>query len=452
MVIVSTTGGSNIGFISREIDSFELQCLNEATASQSSDLTNSTSDTHSSLPLPLIPTKKILSKLKDGDETIHNLLLTKVTNERHALAKCHSLLRGFSSTASTSSSSSSSLSDSSIEIFAIEIQFDQKKLFLYLLPPAPSPCTSLCSSTSHRRQEISHFVGKLFEIFKMKIKIIEVENEETVRDSARRYLTLSKLPVSLVDLLPPPAPSPAPTLTVANVSYGYAHGPAAATAAPPPAHQLTHQSYQQAASRYDHHHDTRYGASAPHYPQHQYQYERGNQGNATSVTKSSHRYTSLYPHPNASLQSDLALYGPPSLKYSSARPCPQPLPQGQQPPWGQESSLPSSGASGCGPPQAKRSPHHGLLGPLMLLSPSGMTSSSHPYLQRIPPSQMREECSSFSPQEYHQNIPMLSPPAPPPYFDPKWYGGLPPPQSHADNHPLRNRNPDQFFDPNHSSH
>jgi hypothetical protein len=412
MVIVSTTGGSNIGFISREVDLFELQCLNETFATTTPGSSN---DPQSLFPPSLIPSKKILSKLKDGDETIHNLLLSKIMNERQALGKCHSILREHPS-------------DSNIQILATEMQFDQKKLFVFLKRSDNSVC---------------RLVRKFLEMFKIKIKIVEVESEEVIRDCAMKYLTLSKLPLSLMDLLPPVAAVAPPSLPQNSDSYSlnHAHGYGQATASTPPATLNIHSD-----PRHGHGHLMDSRSNAHHYqqqPQHSPSYSNHyQQGNATALPRNSHRYSSLYQHPNASLKSDLAHYGPPSLKYSS-------------PPLGSQGVSGQSRSVGYGPPpQPKKPPHHGLLGPLMLISPSSVTSSGHPYFQRTPSSLGGEP---FFPQEYHQNlqmphhtVPPVTPPtfAPPPspFFDPNWYGGFPPQsqrQSDSDYHFMTSQ--DQLF-------
>lgn len=164
MVIVSSSGGSNIGFISRQVDESEIFQLNA-----------------SGIGGGAIPSKKILSLVKDGDETVRNILHNKLSNEFQALEKCQMILRGHRSCRL-------------IEIFATEFQFDNKKLAVFLI--------------KHGEISVCRLVRKLYESFKMKIKVVEVSTPDILEEATSKYFALSNLDSPLVNLnqFQPPAP------------------------------------------------------------------------------------------------------------------------------------------------------------------------------------------------------------------------------------------------------
>lgn len=174
MVIVSSSGGSNIGFITHEVDPYEFQSLAQRDGLH-------------------FPPKKILSKLKDGDETIRNILCHKISTENYALNKCKWIMKGHRT-------------GILIDVFATEFQFDNKKLIVYL--------------KKHENVSVCRLVRKLFEIFKMKIKIVETTQIETLYRCAMQYLNISRLEVSFDEIFHPvPDLSVPPQTTKSAATY-----------------------------------------------------------------------------------------------------------------------------------------------------------------------------------------------------------------------------------------
>jgi hypothetical protein len=143
--------GYNVGFVDREFGALH-------------ELTNHEKDN--------LRSKKILNDVFE-DQIIRNLLREKIAAENYALAQCKSHVKGrklafFS------------------DIISAEFQFDRKKLVIYL----------------KKYQEISvcRLVRNLYETFKIRIKVLEVEDVNVLYDLAQRYHELSKLNIPFSEI------------------------------------------------------------------------------------------------------------------------------------------------------------------------------------------------------------------------------------------------------------
>lgn len=150
MVIVNCDRGYNVGFIDRQVD--------EIPASDPEE--------------PLKP-KKVLNQIKDEDQTIRNMLRSKISAENYALTQCKSHARGrrlaiFS------------------DIIATEFQFDRKKLMVYI--------------KKYEDVSVCRLVRKLYETFKMRIKVYEVEDPQVLYEMALKYHELAKLNLPFSDI------------------------------------------------------------------------------------------------------------------------------------------------------------------------------------------------------------------------------------------------------------
>jgi hypothetical protein len=165
MVIVHCDRGCNIGFVNRELDSNELMNLSTAQ----------------------IKPKKILADLPHKDEKICEMLTTKVSGENLALAECRAHCQGRKIGALT-------------DILGAEFQFDRKKLTIFIKLYQP---VSVC-----------RLVRKLYDTFKMRVKVLEIDSIDEIDEKAKRFLELSELDIPFVDLFdrsaltakPPPDP------------------------------------------------------------------------------------------------------------------------------------------------------------------------------------------------------------------------------------------------------
>jgi hypothetical protein len=157
MVTVYCDRGFTIGFISKEIFYDELQ-LKLQSSSSSSGPGGSCSQ--------LLKIKRIHSHLKDENKTIYKTLKEKINIEKFALSQCKILMRGHRLGVLA-------------EAIATEFQYDNKRLTIYL----------------NKQEDVSvcRLVRKLYEKFKTRIKVLEVEKPEILRDNAMKYLKLSKI-------------------------------------------------------------------------------------------------------------------------------------------------------------------------------------------------------------------------------------------------------------------
>jgi hypothetical protein len=230
MVIVHCDRGYNIGFVNRELDAHELMII---------------TTTH-------FKPKKILSDLPHKDEKIYEMLSTKVSAENLALEECRAHCQGRKIGALT-------------DILGAEFQFDRKKLTIFVKLYQP---VSVC-----------RLVRKLYDTFKMRVKVLEVESIDEMEERAKRYLQLSELDLNLVDLFDrsvlTPKPLPLEPLPV----------PVQALPMPPQqqAKQRKRNSPQPLPLRYPMPHEVylQYSPYAPqlappahlYYPRHEYHYD-----------------------------------------------------------------------------------------------------------------------------------------------------------------------------------
>lgn len=110
--------------------------------------------------------QKILNKLTEDKEAIEQMLRNKVLAENNALTLCRSFCRGHRI-------------GSFVDAITAEFQFDRKKLTVYVMKTAEA---SVCK-----------LVRKLFDSFKMRISILDIESVEMARQLAMEYLEYAKL-------------------------------------------------------------------------------------------------------------------------------------------------------------------------------------------------------------------------------------------------------------------
>lgn len=155
MVVVVAGHGYNIGFIAREFlpSNEEFPLIHE-------DGTT-------------FEAKKIISKLSDDDDTIKTMLCNKIQIENVALNEGLFYMVGRPIGVFA-------------EIIGTEFRFDRKRLVVYL---------KMYSEVS-----VCYLVRKLHETFKVRVKVINIDNPDTIYQRTMRYLELSKLNVSFVDI------------------------------------------------------------------------------------------------------------------------------------------------------------------------------------------------------------------------------------------------------------
>jgi hypothetical protein len=163
MVTVYCDRGFTIGFVSKEIFHDELQLKLSSN--------------------PNFNPKRIHSFLKDEDKSIQKTLFEKVNVEKFALSQCKILMRGHRLGVLA-------------EAIATEFQFDNKRLTIYL----------------NKQEEVSvcRLVRKLYEKFKTRIKVLEVDKPQLLRENAAKYLKLSKLDIELDEIFQTKNEKPAP--------------------------------------------------------------------------------------------------------------------------------------------------------------------------------------------------------------------------------------------------
>jgi hypothetical protein len=113
---------------------------------------------------------RILSQLTDEDYTIRGMLKSKICDENYALDQCKLQIQGKKLAVYS-------------EIISTEFRFDRKKLFIYVKKYAE---VSVCA-----------LVRSLFDLFHVRIKVLEVENANAIRDMMLRYHDLAQLNLSL---------------------------------------------------------------------------------------------------------------------------------------------------------------------------------------------------------------------------------------------------------------
>lgn len=130
--------------------------------------------------------QQILHKLTDERSSIEEMLSAKITFENDALARC----RHYCSTHRIGNF---------IRPIAAEFQFDRKKLTIYVMKSGDA---SVCK-----------LVRKLFDSFKIRISILDIESPELARHYAIQYLHLTgiKLPLNNVFIDPSIIPYVPPT-------------------------------------------------------------------------------------------------------------------------------------------------------------------------------------------------------------------------------------------------
>jgi hypothetical protein len=119
-----------------------------------------------------VPEKRILAKLIDEDNTIKEMLQFKITAEKNALVQCRLHCKGHRL-------------GSFADAIAAEFQFDRKKLTVYL--------------KKYEDVSVCRLVRKLYDTYKMRIKVLEVDDPEAMKEMTKKYLDLSKLSVPLSD-------------------------------------------------------------------------------------------------------------------------------------------------------------------------------------------------------------------------------------------------------------
>lgn len=145
MVIVNCDRGYNVGFVDREVKADEIPPAVEDESSKP---------------------KKILNHVKDEDQSIRNMLRSKISAENYALTQCKSHIRGRRLAVFS-------------DIIATDFQFDRKKLMVYI--------------KKYEDVSVCRLVRKLYETFKMRIKVHEVADPQLLYDMAVKYHELAKL-------------------------------------------------------------------------------------------------------------------------------------------------------------------------------------------------------------------------------------------------------------------
>lgn len=157
MVLVQSDQGVDIGFV-----------VGERTINQLPDTNN---DGTAYTPKIILP-----QHLIDTDETLNDLLQKKIVAENYALAQCKIQMNGHR------------LGENA-EAFVTEIQFDRKKLTVYM--------------KKYHNVSVCRLVRRLFERFKMRIKVLEVESVDILHERVWRYLHLSKLNIPFHEFFRP---------------------------------------------------------------------------------------------------------------------------------------------------------------------------------------------------------------------------------------------------------
>ena len=193
MVIVLCSNGHHVGFIDHEVTLQSYYQIHSKTNSKP---------------------KKILSFLLDDDQSIRKLLQNKILAENYALNQCQIHTK-------------ESKFRICIDIITTEFQFDRKKILIYIKkydttsPPPTSPLTSSStspprspasrltsppstsssfSSTSYSIASFERFIQKLKELFKINVKVIEIQSIKTIRDFIWKYYEISKLNISFNEM------------------------------------------------------------------------------------------------------------------------------------------------------------------------------------------------------------------------------------------------------------
>jgi hypothetical protein len=162
MVIIHNDRGYNIGFVLREALDHEIPLQANGVGGRGHKI-------------------RYVTTLSDNGSKIRSILESKIEAEKYASYQCLLHIRGHR------------LSQLA-EILTTEFQFDRKKLTVYL--------------KKHEDVSVCRLVRKLYETFKMRIKVIEVDCFEEFQQTLLTYLETSRLEVSFEELL-----ATSPTLT-----------------------------------------------------------------------------------------------------------------------------------------------------------------------------------------------------------------------------------------------
>jgi hypothetical protein len=153
MVIIHNDRGYNIGFVCHEVLNPDLSSLEDGTKKK----------------------MMFLTTLPDRGSKIRSILESKVEAEKFASYQCLVHTKGHR------------LSQFA-EILTTDFQFDRKKLTVYV-------------KKDEKLVSVCRLVRKLYETFKMRIKVIEIDSIETFQQRLSCYLEKSQLNVSFEDLM-----------------------------------------------------------------------------------------------------------------------------------------------------------------------------------------------------------------------------------------------------------
>ena len=149
MVLVHNDRGHNVGFVDREVALEDYYKIH-----QEPNLA------------PNQRPKKILSFLLDDDESIRKMLQSKISAENYTLKQCQVHTKGRKLSVCA-------------DIISTEFQFDRKKLTIYI--------------KKYDDVSVCRLVRKLYESFKMRVKVLEVESAKILHDLAWKYFEVSRL-------------------------------------------------------------------------------------------------------------------------------------------------------------------------------------------------------------------------------------------------------------------
>lgn len=155
MVIIHNDRGYNIGFVSKEIHNPDVSLLEDANGMKKKMM--------------------FLTTLPDHGSKIRSILESKIEAEKFASYQCLIHTKGHR------------LSQFA-EILTTDFQFDRKKLTVYV-------------KRDEKLLSVCRLVRKLYETFKMRIKVIEIDSIEIFQQRLSTYLQKCQLEVSLEDLM-----------------------------------------------------------------------------------------------------------------------------------------------------------------------------------------------------------------------------------------------------------
>jgi hypothetical protein len=153
MVIIHNDRGYNIGFVCQEVMNPDLSSLEDGTKKK----------------------MMFLTTLPDRGSKIRSILESKIDAEKFASYQCLVHTKGHR------------LSQFA-EILTTDFQFDRKKLTVYV-------------KKDEKLVSVCRLVRKLYETFKMRIKVIEIDSIDVFQQRLSTYLQKSQLEVSFEDLM-----------------------------------------------------------------------------------------------------------------------------------------------------------------------------------------------------------------------------------------------------------